>query len=67
MSFDSIKVLLVVFFIEIRNRTKTHTAVRVEEESLGTVVRCVTTGATRVHIDNGIFNQYKERKYALRT
>ena len=28
---------------------------------------CVTDGATRKHIDSGIFNQYKDRKYALRT
>ena len=28
--------------------------------------RCFTDGATREHIGKGIFNQYKDRKYALR-
>ena len=41
--------------------------VRVGPWAFEFVVRCVTDGANLVHVVNGIFNQYKDRKYILRT
>ena len=38
-----------------------------QNSTVGSVVRCVTDGATWVHINSGTFDLYKERKYALRT
>ena len=50
-----------------KERKKNPPAVGLEPGAFGYAVRCVTDGATRVHTYTGIFHQYKNRKYALRT
>ena len=41
-------------------------AARLEPVAFGFVVRCLTDGAIRLHMFNGILNIYKEGKHALR-
>ena len=57
-----------VFLNEILKKNgKKIPTVRVNPWAFEFVVRCVTDGANRVHVVNGILNQYKDRKYILRT
>ena len=63
LSFDSIKVILKYCFKKMKNkkeRKKTRPAIGLEPGAFG-------YGATRVDTYTGIFHQYKNRKYALRT
>ena len=56
------------FFLneKFKKSEKNRPAVRVELGAFGSIVRCVTDGATRVHTYDGIFYQYKDKEYALR-
>ena len=69
LSFDCISVILKYCFFEWnftkRKKTKPNYTVRVEPGAFGSVVS--TDEDTRVHIDDGILNPYKDRKYTLRT
>ena len=53
--------------MKFRKKQKKNLAVGVEPWVFGSLVRCVTAVATQVHTYDGIFNPYKDRKYALRT
>ena len=48
--------------MKLKKPGKSLPAARLESVAFGFVVRCLTDGAIRLHIFNGIFNKYREGK-----